>query len=93
MVIRQSVHGAFVSDDEVHAVASDWKARGRPQYIEAITKCGEEGESGNGGGYDDGEELDPLFDQAVEFVVENNVFLFLVYNVNLELAITVPQEL
>ncbi|MFN6883839.1 DNA translocase FtsK, partial [Proteus mirabilis] len=41
-----------------------------PQYIEAITKCGEEGEGGNGGGYDDGEELDPLFDQAVEFVVE-----------------------
>lgn len=66
----ERVHGAFVSDDEVHAVASDWKARGRPQYIEAITKCGEEGESGNGGGYDDGEELDPLFDQAVEFVVE-----------------------
>ncbi|HEK0437114.1 TPA: DNA translocase FtsK 4TM domain-containing protein [Proteus mirabilis] len=66
----ERVHGAFVSDDEVHAVATDWKARGRPQYIEAITKCGEEGEGGNGGGYDDGEELDPLFDQAVEFVVE-----------------------
>ena len=68
--VPERVHGAFVSDDEVHAVATDWKARGRPQYIEAITKCGEEGESGNGGGYDDGEELDPLFDQAVEFVVE-----------------------
>ncbi|HCH51264.1 MAG TPA: DNA translocase FtsK, partial [Proteus sp.] len=62
------VHGAFVSDDEVHAVATDWKARGRPQYIEAITKCGEEGE--NSGGFDDGEELDPLFDQAVAFVVD-----------------------
>lgn len=66
----ERVHGAFVSDDEVHAVATDWKARGRPQYIEAITKCSEEGEGNSGGGYDDGEELDPLFDQAVEFVVE-----------------------
>lgn len=65
----ERVHGAFVSDDEVHAVATDWKARGRPQYIEAITKCGEEGEASSGG-YDDGDELDPLFDQAVEFVVE-----------------------
>ncbi|WP_279629308.1 DNA translocase FtsK, partial [Proteus genomosp. 6] len=68
--VPERVHGAFVSDDEVHAVATDWKARGRPQYIEAITKCSEEGEGNSGGGYDDGEELDPLFDQAVEFVVE-----------------------
>ncbi|MCO8050183.1 MULTISPECIES: DNA translocase FtsK 4TM domain-containing protein [Proteus] len=68
--VPERVHGAFVSDDEVHAVATDWKARGRPQYIEAITKCSEDGEGNSGGGYDDGEELDPLFDQAVEFVVE-----------------------
>ncbi|WP_345831262.1 DNA translocase FtsK 4TM domain-containing protein [Erwinia sp. HDF1-3R] len=62
------VHGAFVRDQEVHAVVQDWKARGRPQYIESIT-AGEESESG-GLGLDGEEELDPLFDQAVLFVVE-----------------------
>lgn len=50
------VHGAFVRDEEVHAVVSDWKARGRPHYIDSIT-------SGD-------EELDPLFDQAVAFVID-----------------------
>ncbi|WP_255557019.1 DNA translocase FtsK 4TM domain-containing protein [Sodalis sp. dw_96] len=63
------VHGAFVRDQEVHAVVSDWKARGRPQYIDSITSAGEEGEAGPGG-LDGDEELDPLFDQAVEFVVD-----------------------
>lgn len=62
------VHGAFVRDQEVHAVVQDWKARGRPQYIESIT-AGEENEGG-GLGLDGDEELDPLFDQAVAFVVE-----------------------
>ena len=62
------VHGAFVRDQEVHAVVQDWKARGRPQYIESIT-AGEESESA-AGGLDGDEELDPLFDQAVSFVVE-----------------------
>ena len=61
------VHGAFVRDQEVHAVVQDWKARGRPQYIESIT-AGEESEGGLG--LDGDEELDPLFDQAVGFVVE-----------------------
>ncbi|WP_343554579.1 DNA translocase FtsK 4TM domain-containing protein [Pantoea sp.] len=61
------VHGAFVRDQEVHAVVQDWKARGRPQYIESIT-AGEESESAGGGISD--EELDPLFDQAVAFIVE-----------------------
>ncbi len=61
------VHGAFVRDQEVHAVVQDWKARGRPQYIESIT-AGEESESATGLAAD--EELDPLFDQAVSFVVE-----------------------
>ena len=63
------VHGAFVRDQEVHAVVQDWKARGRPQYIDSIT-AGDESESGSGGGDNNGEELDPLFDQAVGFVVE-----------------------
>ena len=62
------VHGAFVRDQEVHAVVQDWKARGRPQYIESIT-AGEESEGG-AGGMDSDEELDPLFDQAVAFVVD-----------------------
>ena len=62
------VHGAFVRDQEVHAVVQDWKARGRPQYIESIT-AGEESEGGSGGLEGD-EELDPLFDQAVGFVVD-----------------------
>ena len=61
------VHGAFVRDQEVHAVVQDWKARGRPQYIDSIT-AGEESE--NAGGIDSDEELDPLFDQAVGFVVD-----------------------
>ena len=63
------VHGAFVRDQEVHAVVQDWKARGRPQYIDSIT-AGDESESGTGGADGNGEELDPLFDQAVGFVVE-----------------------
>ena len=62
------VHGAFVRDQEVHAVVQDWKARGRPQYIDGITSESES-ESG-GGGFDGAEELDPLFDQAVNFVTE-----------------------
>ena len=63
------VHGAFVRDQEVHAVVQDWKARGRPQYISGITSDAQ-GEGGAGGGMDGDEELDPLFDQAVAFVVE-----------------------
>ncbi|WP_223881521.1 DNA translocase FtsK 4TM domain-containing protein [Affinibrenneria salicis] len=62
------VHGAFVRDQEVHAVVQDWKARGRPQYIDSIITAGEESEGGLG--LDGDEELDPLFDQAVAFVVD-----------------------
>ena len=62
------VHGAFVRDQEVHAVVQDWKARGRPQYIDGITSDSES--EGGGGGFEGGEELDPLFDQAVNFVTQ-----------------------
>jgi S-DNA-T family DNA segregation ATPase FtsK/SpoIIIE len=62
------VHGAFVRDEEVHAVVQDWKARGRPQYVDGITSDSES--EGGGSGYEGGEELDPLFDQAVNFVTE-----------------------
>jgi S-DNA-T family DNA segregation ATPase FtsK/SpoIIIE len=66
------VHGAFVDDHEVHAVVNDWKARGKPNYIEEIL-CGDAaedillpGETPEGG--DD--ESDPLYDEAVGFVIE-----------------------
>ncbi|EHA2845145.1 TPA: DNA translocase FtsK [Escherichia coli] len=62
------VHGAFVRDQEVHAVVQDWKARGRPQYVDGITSDSES--EGGAGGFDGAEELDPLFDQVVQFVTE-----------------------
>ena len=63
------VHGAFASDDDVHAVVNDWKARGRPNYIDAITKSEQGAESLLPGEKSDSEEeLDQLFDQVVEFV-------------------------
>lgn len=62
------VHGAFVRDEEVHAVVQDWKARGTPKYIENVTVATDDGESVSSDSLD--EELDPLFDQVVEFVVE-----------------------
>ncbi|HAW7150656.1 DNA translocase FtsK [Escherichia coli] len=62
------VHGAFVRDQEVHAVVQDWKARGRPQYVDGITSDSES--EGGAGGFDGAEELDPLFDQAVQFITE-----------------------
>ncbi|MEH4175109.1 DNA translocase FtsK [Escherichia coli] len=62
------VHGAFVRDQEVHAVVQDWKARGRPQYVDGITSDSES--EGGAGGFDGAEEQDPLFDQAVQFVIE-----------------------
>ncbi|HHV9767396.1 TPA: DNA translocase FtsK, partial [Escherichia coli] len=51
------VHGAFVRDQEVHAVVQDWKARGRPQYVDGITSDSES--EGGVGGFDGAEELDP----------------------------------
>lgn len=64
------VHGAFVDDQEVHRVADDWRARGEPEYIEEITQTSD---GFDGGGSEDGqatEEADPLYDQAVEFVIQ-----------------------
>ncbi|CEG56517.1 DNA translocase FtsK [Legionella fallonii] len=66
------VHGAFVDDKEVHRIADDWRARGEPDYIEDILRM--PGEGSEGGGDEDGqstaEEDDPLYDQAVEFVIQ-----------------------
>ena len=67
------VHGAFVSDDEVHRVVEHLKATGAPEYVEDIlTGSGgddeEGGEAGEGGG---DAESDPLYDQAVDIVLKN----------------------
>lgn len=66
------VHGAFVDDTEVHRVADDWRARGVPNYIEEITQTlGDGFEGGFGEEGQATEEADPLYDQAVEFVVQS----------------------
>jgi S-DNA-T family DNA segregation ATPase FtsK/SpoIIIE len=68
----QRVHGAFVSDQEVHRVAEYLKAQGEPQYIDAVLNFQEEStdELGSSGG-SVGDESDPLYDQAVEIVLKN----------------------
>ncbi|MDH4569170.1 cell division protein FtsK [Pseudomonas sp. BN414] len=70
------VHGAFVSDDEVHRVVEAWKLRGAPDYIEDILAGADEGggsfSGGDGGeGGSEGSEDDPLYDEAVRFVTES----------------------
>src|SRR5690554_6232272 len=65
------VHGAFVSDEEVHRVVDAWKLRGAPNYIEEILAGVEETGSGfDGGDGDSSNEDDPLYDEAVNFVTE-----------------------
>ena len=66
------VHGAFASDDDVHAVVNNWKARGKPNYIDEITN-GDQGPEGllPGEKPEGDEEMDPLFDQVVEHVVQS----------------------
>ncbi|MBA2655488.1 MAG: DNA translocase FtsK 4TM domain-containing protein [Tatlockia sp.] len=63
------VHGAFVDDKEVHRIADDWRARGEPVYFDDITQASdcESGFNEEGG---DTEDADPLYDQAVEFVIQ-----------------------
>ncbi|MFZ5483036.1 MAG: DNA translocase FtsK [Pseudomonadota bacterium] len=62
------VHGAFVSDDEVHRVTAWLKEMGPPDYIEAVTALPDEGEEASGEGTDD--EADPLYDEAVAIVLK-----------------------
>jgi DNA segregation ATPase FtsK/SpoIIIE, S-DNA-T family len=65
------VHGAFVDDSEVHRIADDWRSRGEPDYLDEIIQISDAGEGGLGS--EDGQETedaDPLYDQAVEFVVQ-----------------------
>lgn len=69
------VHGAFVSDDEVHRTVDAWKQRGAPDYIEDILAGAEEGGGASydstGGDSGEGSEEDPLYDEAVRFVTES----------------------
>ena len=68
------IHGAFVSDEEVHRVVEAWKLRGAPDYIEDILSGPEEGAASGEGGYGEGgegSEEDALYDQAVQFVLES----------------------
>ena len=70
------VHGAFVSDEEVHRVVEKLREQGEPNYIEGIleggvTSDGDEGSSGAEGTGAGGGESDPLYDQAVEVVIKN----------------------
>ncbi len=67
----QRVHGAFVSDQEVHRIVEHLKAQGEPQYIEGVLNSLEEsGEDGEGGA-ELNSEADPLYDQAVDIVVKS----------------------
>lgn len=67
----QRVHGAFVSDQEVHRITEHLKAQGMPNYIDGVLNSLEEQEAGGEleGGAD--AEADPLYDQAVEIVLKN----------------------
>ena len=70
--LPQRVHGAFVSDDEVHRVVNDWKLRGQPDYLTEIVSGGGDDEpflqlEGDG----DTEQEDALYDEAVQFVLES----------------------
>ena len=68
------VHGAFVSDDEVHRVVEAWKLRGAPEYnddiLAGVDEAGSGFDGGSGGGDDDA-ETDALYDEAVAFVLES----------------------
>jgi S-DNA-T family DNA segregation ATPase FtsK/SpoIIIE len=68
------VHGAFVSDEEVHRVVESLKAQGEPDYIDGLLEGGVEGETGDGVSSVTGfanVEADPMYDQAVEIVLKN----------------------
>jgi S-DNA-T family DNA segregation ATPase FtsK/SpoIIIE len=70
--LPQRVHGAFVSDEEVHRVVEYLKSQGAPDYIEGVLEGGTtEGVWGGGMDGEDGSEDDPLYDQAVEIVLKN----------------------
>ncbi|SEM21244.1 DNA segregation ATPase FtsK/SpoIIIE, S-DNA-T family [Pasteurella skyensis] len=65
------VHGAFMHDEDVQKVTDDWRARGFPNYIDAVVSSAEGEDSSSSG--ESGGDLDPLFDEVVAFVLESNV--------------------
>ncbi|WP_299512411.1 DNA translocase FtsK [uncultured Limnohabitans sp.] len=65
------VHGAFVSDEEVHRVVSYLKSQGAPDYIEGVLEGGTTDDDGGMLGEGDNGEKDPMYDQAVEVVLKN----------------------
>ncbi|WP_257205350.1 DNA translocase FtsK 4TM domain-containing protein, partial [Pseudomonas monteilii] len=69
------VHGAFVSDDEVHRTVEAWKLRGAPDYnddiLNGVEEAGSGFDGGGGGGDGDDAETDALYDEAVQFVLES----------------------
>ena len=76
--VPERVHGAFVSDEEVHRVCDDWRKRGEPEYLDEILQGGADGGGGGGGipGLDGGEgdddaEQDALYDEAVAHVIRS----------------------
>ena len=69
--IPTRVHGAFVSDEEVHRVVADWRKRGDPVYIEAITQFSDSSETSSDPFSGDGDEGDALYDEAVQFVTQS----------------------
>src|SRR5574340_626829 len=69
--LPQRVHGAFVSDNEVHRVVDYLKSLGEPEYIEGVLESPEEGGEGGGEYGEAGAESDPLYDQAVAYVLKS----------------------
>ena len=69
--LPQRVHGAFVSDNEVHRVVDCLKSLGEPEYIEGVLESPEEGGEGGGEYGEPGAESDPLYDQAVAYVLKS----------------------
>ena len=66
------VHGAFVSDEEVHRVVAYLKEQGQPNYIDGVLEGGTvDGEGDSLGDGDAAGEKDPMYDQAVEVVLKN----------------------
>lgn len=66
------VHGAFMSDDDVVRVADNWRARGKPNYIDSIIESADEGDV-DGGDRSAGGDLDPLFDEISQYMIDSGV--------------------
>lgn len=65
------VHGAFMTDDDVQRVADNWRARGKPSYIDSIVESAADEVDSNEKGQ--GTDLDPLFDEISQYIIESNV--------------------